>query len=157
MEVSSTARRRVELRSSQVAWRIVERVRRRRSARAEDRGESRRELCGDSGLVCAPFELQSGSADSASPAPPSFGGAGPLHASAIARSLGIKRVIVPPHPGLSSAFGALLADIRVDKTWTNIVRSDRLDAAAIDEGVNGLVRDATEELRREGYGGVPTL
>ncbi len=86
-----------------------------------------------------------------------FGGAGPLHASAIARSLGIKRVIVPPHPGLSSAFGALLADIRVDKTWTNIVRSDRLDAEAIDERLNGLVREATEDLRREGYGGVPAL
>ena len=86
-----------------------------------------------------------------------FGGAGPLHAAAIAGSLGIKQVIVPPHPGLTSAFGSLLADIRVDKTWTNIVRSDRLDAGAIDQRLGDLVLDATEDLRREGYGGVPTL
>ena len=86
-----------------------------------------------------------------------FGGAGPLHAAAIARSIGVEQVIVPPHPGLTSAFGALLADLRVDKTWTNIVRSDRLDPKAIDDRLEGLVLDATEDLRREGYGGVPTL
>jgi N-methylhydantoinase A len=86
-----------------------------------------------------------------------FGGAGPLHATAIARSLGVKQVIVPPHPGLTSAFGTLLADIRVDKTWTNIVRSDRLDPGAIDDRLGDLVLDASEDLRREGYGGVPFL
>ncbi|MCY3800364.1 MAG: hydantoinase/oxoprolinase family protein [Chloroflexi bacterium] len=86
-----------------------------------------------------------------------FGGAGPLHAAAIARSIGVEQVIVPPHPGLTSAFGTLLADLRVDKTWTNIVRSDRLDPKAIDDRLQGLVLDATEDLRREGYGGVPTL
>ena len=86
-----------------------------------------------------------------------FGGAGPLHAAAIARSIGVERVIVPPHPGLTSAFGALLADLRVDKTWTNIVRSDRLDPKSIDDRLQELVLDATEDLRREGYGGVPTL
>ena len=86
-----------------------------------------------------------------------FGGAGPLHAAAIARSIGVKQVVLPPHPGLTSAFGALLADLRVDKTWTNIVRSDRLDPKSIDDRLQGLVLDATEDLRREGYGGVPIL
>lgn len=38
-----------------------------------------------------------------------FGGAGPLHAAALARALGIARVLVPRHPGLLGAIGALLA------------------------------------------------
>ena len=47
-----------------------------------------------------------------------FGGAGPLHAAEIAASLGMAGVIVPPHPGLASAFGTLLADRRVDRRAT---------------------------------------
>ncbi|MEM1529119.1 MAG: hydantoinase/oxoprolinase family protein [Desulfurococcaceae archaeon] len=39
-----------------------------------------------------------------------FGGAGPQHAAFIAAELGIKHVIIPPHPGLFSALGLLLAD-----------------------------------------------
>lgn len=39
-----------------------------------------------------------------------FGGAGPLHASAVARSLGIRRVLVPAHPGILCAQGLLAAD-----------------------------------------------
>ena len=40
-----------------------------------------------------------------------FGGSGPIHAATIARAMEIKRVIVPPSPGLFSAFGLLLANI----------------------------------------------
>jgi N-methylhydantoinase A len=40
-----------------------------------------------------------------------FGGAGPLHACDLAEQLGIKRIIVPSHPGLFSAFGLLTADL----------------------------------------------
>jgi N-methylhydantoinase A len=86
-----------------------------------------------------------------------FGGAGPLHAAAIARAVGARRVIVPPHPGLSSAFGTLLADMRVDKTWTHIVRSDGIDAAAIDTRMAELVEEAIAELREEGFGGEPAV
>ena len=41
-----------------------------------------------------------------------FGGAGPLHACALASALGIRRVLVPPAPGALSAFGILDADLR---------------------------------------------
>ena len=44
-----------------------------------------------------------------------FGGAGPLHANEIARELGVPRVIVPPHPGITSAAGCVLADVRHDR------------------------------------------
>jgi len=41
-----------------------------------------------------------------------FGGAGPLHASAVARALGIRKILVPPHPGLLCAQGLLASDDR---------------------------------------------
>ena len=43
-----------------------------------------------------------------------FGGAGPLHASAIARELGIPRVLVPSRPGITNALGCVVADLRHD-------------------------------------------
>jgi N-methylhydantoinase A len=41
-----------------------------------------------------------------------FGGAGPLHAAYLARDLGIPEVVVPLHPGLTSAMGLLQTDVR---------------------------------------------
>jgi N-methylhydantoinase A len=48
-----------------------------------------------------------------------YGGAGPLHATAIAREIGIRRVIIPRAPGHFSAFGMLFCDLRYDfaRTW----------------------------------------
>ena len=43
-----------------------------------------------------------------------FGGAGPLHACAIAESLGMKKILIPLHPGVLSALGLLMADITSD-------------------------------------------
>jgi len=43
-----------------------------------------------------------------------FGGAGPLHASAMARELGIPRVLIPARPGLTNALGCVVADLRHD-------------------------------------------
>jgi N-methylhydantoinase A len=43
-----------------------------------------------------------------------FGGAGPLHATAIARELGVPTVLIPARPGLTNAFGCLVADLRHD-------------------------------------------
>jgi N-methylhydantoinase A len=40
-----------------------------------------------------------------------FGGAGPLHACDLAEELGVKRIIIPSHPGLFSAFGLLTAEL----------------------------------------------
>jgi N-methylhydantoinase A len=40
-----------------------------------------------------------------------FGGAGPLHAAEVAGMLGVERVLIPPHPGITSAMGLLTADL----------------------------------------------
>jgi N-methylhydantoinase A/oxoprolinase/acetone carboxylase beta subunit/N-methylhydantoinase B/oxoprolinase/acetone carboxylase alpha subunit len=43
-----------------------------------------------------------------------FGGAGPLHATEIARELGVPKIIVPRYPGITSALGCVIADVRHD-------------------------------------------
>jgi len=47
-----------------------------------------------------------------------FGGAGPVHACMLAEELAIPRVVVPPWPGVFSALGCLLAEVRHDDTWS---------------------------------------
>ncbi len=58
-----------------------------------------------------------------------FGGAGPVHATRLARSLGIPEIIVPHGAGVGSAVGLLEADNRIDAALTRVVRI-RPDAAA---------------------------
>ena len=86
-----------------------------------------------------------------------FGGAGPLHACDIADALGMKGVIVPPHPGLSSAFGTLVADLRVDRRWTNYFRSDSVDLAAVNHRLGTMTADVVSALAREGFRGEPAV
>ena len=61
-----------------------------------------------------------------------FGGAGPLHAVTIARELGIPGVIVPSLPGLTSALGCVLADVRHDFVRTLNRRFADLGAGSVD-------------------------
>ena len=86
-----------------------------------------------------------------------FGGAGPLHAVALAEAVGIRRVIVPPHAGLTSALGTLLADLRVDRSWTHAYRSNDLDVARINARFDELTEAAWRDLRAEGFAGTPTI
>jgi N-methylhydantoinase A len=47
-----------------------------------------------------------------------FGGAGPLHAAALARELGVPRVLIPARPGITNALGCIVADLRHDYVQT---------------------------------------
>jgi N-methylhydantoinase A len=63
-----------------------------------------------------------------------FGGAGPLHAVALARELAIPTVLVPARPGITSALGCLVADVRHDFVRTvnqGLLRMDVAEARAI--------------------------
>lgn len=71
-----------------------------------------------------------------------FGGAGPLHASALARELGIPRVLVPARPGITNALGCVVADLRHD-----FVRTLNRPVAGLD---TDLVREVLEAQRAEG-------
>ena len=75
-----------------------------------------------------------------------FGGAGPLHATALARALGIPTVVVPLVPSVFSALGTLLADVRHDYVRTALGPVEDLRLEAFDE----LERQAARELAGEG-------
>lgn len=57
-----------------------------------------------------------------------FGGAGPLHASALARELGVPKVLVPARPGITNALGCVVADLRHDYVRTLNRPLEGLDA-----------------------------
>jgi N-methylhydantoinase A len=77
-----------------------------------------------------------------------FGGAGPLHARAVAERLGMRIVVVPTHPGLCSAFGAAIADARVDRAQTFFTHSGQVDLDALSGALQRLKEGTVEELRR---------
>ncbi|MFN8829026.1 MAG: hydantoinase/oxoprolinase family protein [Labrys sp. (in: a-proteobacteria)] len=60
-----------------------------------------------------------------------FGGAGPLHAVALARDLAIPQVLIPPRPGLVNALGCLAADFRQDFVQTLNRPLDQVDMADV--------------------------
>ena len=72
-----------------------------------------------------------------------YGGAGPLHAVAVAREIGIRQVIIPVAPGVFSAFGMLFSDLRYDfvRTWFT-----RLEDAAF-EAIEKVYGDLEEQGR----------
>jgi N-methylhydantoinase A len=77
-----------------------------------------------------------------------IGGAGPLHARAVASLLGMRTVLVPPSPGLCSAFGAAIADARIDRVQTHYAHSDAIDVEALARRASLLVEDARDALAR---------
>jgi N-methylhydantoinase A len=93
-----------------------------------------------------------------------FGGAGPLHACALAESLGIRRVLIPSAPGALSALGILDADLRREFSRTVMLTpgspqipeifsavETEARAAFADEGFKPLLRRSAD-LRYQGQG-----
>ncbi|MGP0003181.1 MAG: hydantoinase/oxoprolinase family protein [Acetobacteraceae bacterium] len=80
-----------------------------------------------------------------------FGGNGPLFAAAIAAELGIARVIVPPLPGVFSAFGLLVADTEHHSTQSLRMRLDAADAARVTAVLETLSAAGAERLARDGF------
>lgn len=78
-----------------------------------------------------------------------FGGAGPLHAVEIAKRMGMRRIIIPPTPGLVSAFGSIIADQRVDRRTTVIRRLDQPDALQLPEILATLANEVHDELSQQ--------
>lgn len=78
-----------------------------------------------------------------------FGGAGPLHANAVAELMGSFPVIVPPSPGLLCALGDLVADFRSEFAQTLIRLTRELTAAEVDEVRAELERRAREWMDAE--------
>ena len=82
-----------------------------------------------------------------------FGGAGPLHAAELADLLGIGEVVIPPHPGITSAAGLLTSDLRYDHMRTVFMVEGAIDAAAINGQFAELEQELTARLLRDGADG----
>ncbi len=75
-----------------------------------------------------------------------FGGAGPLHAPLVAEKIGIDRVVVPPHPGVFSAYGLLVADAAAEAVNPVMKTASDIDGATLSTLIEEAVRRATREL-----------
>jgi N-methylhydantoinase A len=71
-----------------------------------------------------------------------FGGAGPLHAAEVAGMLGVRRVLIPPHPGITSAMGLLTADLEYHALRTAFAIKGNVDHARL----TALFEDMEAEL-----------
>jgi N-methylhydantoinase A len=80
-----------------------------------------------------------------------FGGAGPMHAVALAEEIGIPRVLVPRYPGNFSALGLLASDIKHDDVRTR-VGPFRARAPVVDALFAEMETGARRQLELEGFG-----
>jgi N-methylhydantoinase A len=87
-----------------------------------------------------------------------FGGAGPMMGCFVARELGMRRVIVPMTPGVLSAFGGLIADVRNDFILTIYADLEEEVAGKLQEALIELQNRALHWLKEEqGFNGEPIL
>jgi N-methylhydantoinase A len=80
-----------------------------------------------------------------------FGGAGPVHAADVAGELGVRRILVPPCPGCTSALGAVIADSRRDELRTLARRVEDVSTATLEAIVGDLEGRVREALAQEGF------
>ena len=80
-----------------------------------------------------------------------FGGGGPMHATALARELHIRKVVIPPAPGEFSAWGMLTTDYKQDFTRTTVLRATDETMSQVYRRYDELERDAMLFFKHEGF------
>src|ERR1700726_1916846 len=80
-----------------------------------------------------------------------FGGAGPVHAGRIARDLGMAGVIVPLYPGVFSAIGLLMSDVKHDYIQSRMTPIGALTPGDVNAVFAQLEAQARDDLRRDGF------
>jgi N-methylhydantoinase A len=79
-----------------------------------------------------------------------FGGAGPAHANQLAAANEIATLLIPPSPGIASALGLLVTDLKRDYSATLIGRLDEAHASSLEDAFTTLEAQGLEDLAREG-------
>ncbi|MEM6761959.1 MAG: hydantoinase/oxoprolinase family protein [Pseudomonadota bacterium] len=79
-----------------------------------------------------------------------FGGAGPLHGAEVAEELEIPVVIVPPHPGITSAVGLLTTDLRYDAVRTAFQLDSAIDVAWLNDTLRQMAGDIASQFSADG-------
>lgn len=77
-----------------------------------------------------------------------FGGGGALHAGALMKEVGLKAALIPPHPGVTSALGCVIADMRHDFVQTINRTLEEIDLAAFNAEIERMVQDGERLLDR---------
>ena len=80
----------------------------------------------------------------------SFGGAGGLHACALAEALKIRRILIPSYPGAFSALGVLLADVIKDYRKTVMLSGANLRNRELTKQYSILKKQANSDMKNEG-------
>jgi N-methylhydantoinase A len=80
-----------------------------------------------------------------------FGGAGPVHAGRIARDLGMAGLIVPLYPGVFSAVGLLMSDVKHDYVQSRMAPIKGVSAEDVNGMFDRLADQALSDLRRDGF------
>jgi N-methylhydantoinase A len=80
-----------------------------------------------------------------------FGGAGPLHAARMVRDLGMAGLVVPLYPGVFSALGLIMSDVKHDYILSRLRGLDELTPADIETVFAELMQRARDALRRDGF------
>jgi N-methylhydantoinase A len=80
-----------------------------------------------------------------------YGGAGPMHACAVARQLGLRRVLVPPDPGVLCALGLVVSDLRTEFSRTRLARLDQVAPVALEKAFRELEDEARRWAERAGF------
>jgi len=80
-----------------------------------------------------------------------LGGAGPLHGAEVAAMLDIPEVIVPPHPGITSAAGLLTTDLKYDAVKTEFQVSDAIDTAKLNADFRWLEQHLIAQFAVDGF------
>lgn len=79
------------------------------------------------------------------------GGAGPLQAVNVAKSLNMRKVIVPRYPGITAAIGLLMSDVRYDYVESMIESMTGLDNSLLKERFDQLLKKAEEDLIKANF------
>ncbi|MEK9967991.1 MAG: hydantoinase/oxoprolinase family protein [Ferrovibrio sp.] len=79
-----------------------------------------------------------------------FGGAGPLHAAALARELGIPKLLIPARPGITNALGCVVADLRHDYVKTVNKPLSVLEDGLVDKVLADQIAEGKATLARDG-------
>ncbi len=81
-----------------------------------------------------------------------FGGGGPMFAVSLAQELGIKKVIIPRVPGVFSAWGMLMTDLRHDYIRTKVVPLEPANRKELQGILDEMTEEGTKQLSEEGIG-----
>ena len=79
-----------------------------------------------------------------------FGGAGPLHASSLAKELGIPKVLIPARPGITNALGCVVADLRQDFTKTLNMPIDKVNIQDLHSLFEDQEKRGIESIKKQG-------